>query len=127
MEEQKNLDWMSNDIVKQEYEKDQEQNDEARAQSAKYIKLKDKEQITIKLTGRTRFYMKTFESSPEAKKMYDFEIEEKNSKGENKIFSISSVNPACGELLRAIEQKKLTITIKRVGTQKATTYMVIAV
>ena len=127
MEEQKNLDWMSNDIVKQEYEKDQEQNDEARAQSAKYIKLKDKEQITIKLTGRTRFYMKTFESSPEAKKMYDFEIEEKNSKGENKIFSISSVNPACGDLLKAISQKKLTVTIKRIGTQKATTYMVIAV
>lgn len=125
--ENQEQDWMSNDIVKKEYEKDQEQNDEARAQSAKYIKLKDKEQITIKLTGRTRFYMKTFESSPEAKKMYDFEIEEKNSKGENKIFSISSVNPACGELLRAIEQKKFTVTIKRVGTNKATTYMIIAV
>ena len=125
--ENQEQDWMSNDIVKKEYEKDQEQNEEDRAQNAKYIKLKDKEQITIKLTGRTRFYMKTFDSSPEAKKMYDFELEEKNSKGENKIFSISSVNPACGELLRAIEQKKLNVTIKRAGISKATTYMIIAV
>ena len=127
MENQNENEWMSADIVKKEYEEDQKQNDEARAQSAKYVKLKDKEQITIKLTGRTRFYSKTFESSPEAKKMYDFELEEKNSKGENKIFSISSVNPACGDLLKAISQKKLTVTIKRIGTQKATTYMVIAV
>ena len=127
MENQNENEWMSADIVKKEYEEDQKQNDEARAQSAKYVKLKDKEQITIKLTGRTRFYSKTFESSPEAKKMYDFELEEKNSKGENKIFSISSVNPACGELLRAIEQKKLNVTIKRAGISKATTYMIIAV
>ena len=126
MENQNENEWMSTDIVKKEYEEDQKQNEEARAQSAKYVKLKDKEQITIKLTGRTRFYSKTFESSPEAKKMYDFELDEKNSKGENKIFSISSANPACGELLTAITKKQFEITIKRVGTAKATTYIIIA-
>ena len=118
--------WMENSDVQSEYALDQAQAQKEREAAAKYLKLKDKEQLTFKLTGRTRFYEKTFEGSPDAKKMYDFELAEQNSKGENKIFSISSANPACGELLTAIANKQFEITIKRVGTAKATTYIIIA-
>lgn len=117
---------MNNEKVMTEYNLDKEQSQKDREENAKFVKLKDKEQTQFVLTGRTRFYEKTFEGTPEAKKMYDFELQEKNAKGENKIFSLSSSNPACGELLSAIQRKEFQITIKRIGLAKATTYMVLS-
>ena len=118
--------WKEPQNVSDEYERDRKEQERLRQENSRYLKIKDGEQVSFVLTGRCNFYNKVFEGDSKTTKMYDFELAEKNLRGENRIFSISVANVACGELISAIKNQKLHITIKRKGINKNTTYMVIS-
>jgi hypothetical protein len=99
---------------------------EEAALNSRFIKLKDKEQKSFTLTGIIYREWKEFETGKGQKEMMNFELTEKNPKGESKIFSCSIKSGVCGDLLKAIKERKLNITLKRSGEGGKTTYLVVA-
>jgi hypothetical protein len=118
--------WKTLPQIQAEFAKDSEEMAKAKELASPFLKLKDGEQKEFILTGKITSYMKTFDTSKEAKKMYDFQLAERTSKGVNRVFSVSVKNPVVKELIEAIASGNLRINMKRKGTGNETTYLVMA-
>jgi hypothetical protein len=123
MESQTKLDLNSAQTL---YNSEAEKAKQEQIANSKFVKLADGEQKDMTLTGNIFVSDKEFEVGKGLKKMLDFEISEKNQKGENKTFSTSARSPVAGELLKAIREMKFRVIIKRVGVGNKTTYNLIA-
>jgi hypothetical protein len=109
-----------------EYEAESQKAKEEQALNSRFIKLKNGEQKDTVLTGVIFSEEKEFEPGKGLKKLFSFELAEKNAKGENKQFSCSARSQVAGELLTAIKANKLRVSLKRSGEGSKTTYMVLA-
>jgi hypothetical protein len=110
-----------------EYQQEAQKAKEEQAANSRFVKLKPGEQKEILLTGVIFSELKEFNEGEGKKKLFVFELTERNAKGENKTFSCSARSTVAGELLKAIQENRRRVTMKRIGEGSSTTYLVVAV
>ena len=88
--------------------------------AAHFFKLQDGEMATLKFTGKV--YRGTNSFGNES--VY-FELEEKNDKGENKLFSVGAKSGIVPKLIEQLISGNLKLNLMRAGTGTQTQYTVV--
>lgn len=88
--------------------------------AARFFKLQDGEMATLKFTGKV--YRGTNSFGNES--VY-FELEEKNDKGENKLFSVGAKSGIVPKLIEQLISGNLELNLMRAGTGTNTQYTIV--